>query len=90
LKEANVRSRVTLPLWLLLAVVSAAVAVTTTLAPHWLESVFGLDLDGGNGWAEWLIPFTAGALSLVAWVYAAMCAGLLDDHRARVTGKAER
>jgi hypothetical protein len=53
-----------------LAVVAAALAVVTFIWPDWIETVFSVDPDGGNGTAEWLV---VGLLALVA-VTAAMLA----------------
>jgi hypothetical protein len=61
-----------------LAVVAAALAVVTFIWPDWIETVFSVDPDGGNGTAEWLV---VGLLALVA-VTAAMLARR-DYRRAR-------
>jgi hypothetical protein len=61
-----------------LAVVAAALAVATFIKPDWIETVFSVDPDGGNGTAEWLV---VGLLALVA-VTAAMLARR-DYRRAR-------
>ena len=43
--------------------VLSAVALLVTLAwPQWIETVFGADLDGGSGEAEW--GLTAGLCAL--------------------------
>lgn len=61
-----------------LAVVATALAVVTFIWPAWIETVFSVDPDGGNGTAEWLV---VGLLALVA-VTAAMLARR-DYRRAR-------
>jgi hypothetical protein len=67
-----VKSPAKLSLWLPLAGVSAAVALVTAVAPHWLETIFGLDPDGGNGSTELLIVIASSAVSLLSWVRVAM------------------
>lgn len=59
-------------LWLLLAVASAALALVTVAAPHWIETIFGFDPDGGNGSVELLIVLASSAVSLLSWVRVAM------------------
>lgn len=66
------KSPVKLSLWLLLAVVSASVAILTAITPHWLETLFGLDPDGGNGSAELLIVVVSASVSLLSWLRVAM------------------
>jgi hypothetical protein len=67
--EADVRLLATL--WVLLAVVSAFVAVITAVDPRWIESLFGLDLDRGNGAAEWMLVIAAGATPVLARLHLA-------------------
>jgi hypothetical protein len=67
-----VKSPVKLSLWLSLAVVSALVAILTAITPHWLETFFGLDPDGGNGSAELLIVVVSASVSLLSWLRVAM------------------
>ena len=38
-----------------LAVTSAFLALLTLVVPDWIEEVFHVDPDGGNGSLEWLI-----------------------------------
>jgi hypothetical protein len=38
-----------------LAVTSAFLALLTIVVPDWIEEVFQIDPDGGNGSLEWLI-----------------------------------
>jgi hypothetical protein len=67
-----VKSPVKLSLWLLLAVVSALVAILTAVIPNWVEIFFGLDPDGGNGSAELLIVIASASVSVLAWLRVAM------------------
>jgi len=46
-----------------LAVVAAALAVVTFIWPMWIETVFSVDPDGGDGTAEWWV---VGLFALVA------------------------
>lgn len=48
-----------------LALCLAALALATAVWPDWIERTLGLELDGGNGEAEWLI---VGALAMIALV----------------------
>jgi hypothetical protein len=38
-----------------LAAASAVLAVATAIHPDWIESLTGLDPDGGSGSAEWVV-----------------------------------
>jgi hypothetical protein len=38
-----------------IATVTGILFVITLAAPNWIERVFGIDPDGGNGSLEWLI-----------------------------------
>jgi len=38
-----------------LAVTTALLALLTVVAPTWIEAVFGLDPDRGNGEVEWAL-----------------------------------
>ena len=51
-----------------LAVVSALLAVVTTVWPTWMESLFQVNPDRGTGAAEWwlVLLLLAGALGLSA------------------------
>lgn len=40
---------------IVLAVVLGAATILTAVWPDWIEGVFGVDPDGGNGTVEWLI-----------------------------------
>ena len=48
-----------------LALCLAALALATAVWPDWIERTLGLELDGGNGEAEWLI---VGGLAMIAIV----------------------
>jgi hypothetical protein len=37
------------------AAIAAAALLATALSPDWIELVFRVDPDGGNGAAEWLV-----------------------------------
>lgn len=56
--------------WLesILALLSGALGVITIFWQDWIEALFGVDPDGGNGTVEWL---TVLVLLLVAGVLAA-------------------
>ena len=43
----------------------AVMALTTACWPDWLETVFRVDPDGGNGTAEWLAVALLGAAAVV-------------------------
>jgi hypothetical protein len=60
--------RPTLRFWLeaALAASSAVVFVATLVVPEWIEVIFRVDPDGGNGSLEWLIA-AAFALAAVGW-----------------------
>jgi hypothetical protein len=53
------------------AFVTGLAAVITAIVPAWVEEVFHVDPDGGNGSLEWLLVFAlalvAVALTSVAW-----------------------
>lgn len=40
---------------IILAVVLGAATILTAVWPDWIEGLFGVDPDGGNGSVEWLI-----------------------------------
>jgi hypothetical protein len=46
-------------LYLTLATISAALFVVTLAWHDWIEIVFKIDPDHGNGWLEWLIVAVA-------------------------------
>jgi hypothetical protein len=49
---------------LALAATSAALLVVTLLWHDWIEIVFRVDPDHGNGWLEWLIVAAAFGLTV--------------------------
>jgi hypothetical protein len=58
-----------------LATLTAALCLLTLIRPSWIELVFGVDPDGGNGALEWAIvavlasaSVTLGVLARVEWV----------------------
>jgi hypothetical protein len=57
---------------LLLAALSALVAILTAVTPHWLETFFGLVPDGGNSSAELLIVIVSASVSVLSWLRVAM------------------
>jgi len=56
-----------LTLQLLAGACCAVLAAITMALPTWIETVFGVDPDGGSGAAEWLIvgALTAGTVVAV-------------------------
>ena len=57
-----------------LAILSVLLFVATPLWPEWIEIVFGVDPDYGNGSIEWLIMELA-AISAVAAIFLARADG---------------
>jgi hypothetical protein len=53
-----------------IALVAAVLAVATAIVPDWIETVFGVDPDGGNGVVEWGVT-AAFAILAIAFVIAA-------------------
>jgi hypothetical protein len=53
-----------------LAIASAALAVVTLISREWIEFVFGVDPDGGNGSLEWLIVALLLAFSIALYAIA--------------------
>jgi hypothetical protein len=49
----------------LLAALSAAALVLTSLWPQWIEGLFGLEPDGGSGETEWGLALGLAALTIV-------------------------
>ena len=46
------------------AIASGAVSVVTLVWPDWIELVFGVDPDGGDGSLEWLVAGLAVGVTL--------------------------
>jgi len=53
-----------------LAALSAALFVATLVWPEWIEAVFGVDPDGGDGSMEWLAVAVAAACAVAAILFA--------------------
>lgn len=60
-------SSVRLRFWLELAMAigSGALLLLTVALPDWIEVVFGIDPDAGNGSLEWMITLVLAATTLV-------------------------
>ena len=52
----------------LLAGVCAVLAVATAVLPRWIEVVFRVDLDHGDGGLEWTLVVLLGVTAVVAAV----------------------
>jgi hypothetical protein len=48
-----------------LAAFLAAATILTAVWPDWIEGLFGVDPDGGNGTVEWLIVAVLAVATLV-------------------------
>jgi hypothetical protein len=48
-----------------IALVTAALAALTAVVPDWIETVLGVDPDGGNGVIEWGITAALAILTIV-------------------------
>ena len=53
-----------------LAVLFAAAAIATAIWPTWLESLTGLDPDGGSGETEWWLVALLGVAAVVSGLVA--------------------
>jgi hypothetical protein len=60
------RARKRLALEVGLAILSVLLFVATPLWPEWIEIVFGVDPDNGNGSIEWLIMELTAISAVVA------------------------
>lgn len=48
------------------AVTSAALFIITLLNREWIETLFGVEPDGGNGTMEWAVVVVLAALTLLS------------------------
>lgn len=64
---------------LVLGGLSAVLAVLTSISREWIEIVFGVEPDGGNGALEWAIVVVTAVTAIVCLGYAR-----LEWRRARV------
>lgn len=53
-----------------LSVLFAGMALLTSFWPDWIETVFRVDPDGGNGSAEWLFVALLGIAAIAAFFLA--------------------
>jgi hypothetical protein len=72
---------------LIAAGLSVVASVATLIAPSWIEAVFRVDPDSGDGSVEWLITGLFAALALVwalrAWSRRGAAALASPTHRPR-------
>jgi hypothetical protein len=52
-----------------LASIFAVLGLVTAVVPDWIEAVFKVNPDAGNGGIEWIVVTVFGVLALVAAVY---------------------
>lgn len=55
---------------LVLGVLSAVLALLTLITREWIEIIFGVDPDGGNGSLEWVIVVVTAVTATVCLSYA--------------------
>lgn len=53
-----------------LSLLFAGLAIITALWPAWIETVFRVDPDGGDGAAEWLVVAVLGMVAIAAFILA--------------------
>lgn len=53
-----------------LSVLFAGLAITTAFWPAWIETVFRVDPDAGDGAAEWLVVAVLGVAAIAAFILA--------------------
>jgi Mg2+ and Co2+ transporter CorA len=51
---------------IVLSALLGTATIVTALWPTWIEGLFGLDPDGGNGTAEWWIVAVLAAITVAA------------------------
>ena len=54
----------------ILAIVTAAMFIVTLVSRDWIEEVFGVEPDAGNGSLEWLLVAVLLAISVLAFLAA--------------------
>jgi hypothetical protein len=53
-----------------LSVLFAGLAITTAFWPPWIETVFRVDPDAGDGAAEWLVVAVLGVAAIAVFILA--------------------
>ena len=53
-----------------LGVISAVLLVLTVVVPNWIELLFSIAPDTGNGSTEWGLAFSLAAVSVVMFAFA--------------------
>lgn len=64
------RNRTAFSVEVLVALGAAVGAILAVILPQWIETVFRLDPDGGDGSAEWLIPVLLAVVAVLMSVVA--------------------
>jgi hypothetical protein len=71
-----------------LASMCAVLAVLTTIWPRWIESLTGLDPDGGDGLVEWSVVALLAVVALTMGLLARKGFRVLDQRRRMQTAGA--